>query len=68
MWLTLVHVDERIQQIDEVAQVVQCVPHGWSTLVDLPEDRPPHHEDDIVEHRQRNDGQPLQRYIKNRYF
>jgi len=49
-WLTLVHVDERIQQIDKVAQVVQRVPKGGSTLIDLPEDRTSHHEDDIVKH------------------
>lgn len=50
--LTLMHVDERIQQIDEVAEVVQGVPHRRNTFVDLPEDRPTDHKNNIIKHRQ----------------
>lgn len=64
--LTLMHVDERIQQIDEVAEVVQGVPHRRSTFVDLPEDRPADHKNNIIKHRQRNNSQPL--HSKKKFY
>lgn len=56
---TFMHVDQCIQQIDEIAKIIQCIPKGRRTLIDLPENGATHHEDDVVQHGQGDHSEPL---------
>ena len=55
------HSDEGIEEIEEVADVVENHPGGVEHVVQLPEDHPARHTDEVVEDGHVDDTQPLRR-------
>ena len=55
------HSDEGIEEIEEVADVVENHPGGVEHVVQLPEDHPARHTDEVVEDGHVDNTQPLRR-------
>lgn len=60
------HVDQRIQQIYEIAQIIQSIPNGRCLPIDLPEYGTTHHKDDVVQHRKGDHSEPLPGEMRQR--
>ena len=56
---TLVHPDEGVDDVEEVAGVVEQQPGGGEEVVQLPEHGAAHHHDQVVQHRHVDHPQPL---------
>ena len=62
------HSYERINEIDEVAEVVQDHPSDGDEIVKLPEHSPANHHDSVVEDGHVNNPQPLQIIFQSLHF
>jgi hypothetical protein len=56
--VTLVHPDEDVPEVDKVRQVVEDQPGARPELAELPEHTAANHEEEVVEHGDRDDGEP----------
>ena len=56
---TFVHSDNHVDDVNEIAKVVEEDPADGEQVVQLPEDGPPDDEDQVVHNSQVYDGKPL---------
>ena len=65
---TFMHSYERVNDIEEVAEVVQDHPSDRHKIVKLPEHSPANHHDQVVEDGHVYNPQPLERRLKLKYI
>ena len=63
--VALMHPHQGVQDVEEITCVVQHHPGDGKEIVQLPEDSSAHHQDQVVEHGQVDDPQPLDHDIVN---
>ena len=62
------HSYERVNEIDEVAEVVQDHPSDGDEIVKLPEHGPANHHDQVVQDGHVDNPQPLEIIFQNLHF
>lgn len=58
-WLTFMHSDENVDQVNDVKGVIDDVPAHWEQIFQLPKDCSSNHKDQVVQDGAINDTQPI---------